>query len=365
MSKHEDEERLLELQIKVWGYSAKMKLIKDPDPDLIEDVTIEGHRGRVKKALRLLGDSGDITYTATHRTKGKKSVYGRPNDTYRIHNFDLSKVHAKKPLFKRSWWCFVDHSIKSTNDMDELHLIGYRDIYHMPNDEALYVYWHQDLFDFYNNHVYPKADMTTLHKAILRALVEEELFANFEKYAADFVGNEHSFFKSEDLYNISFRNFAIYPSYFYDVSFNGPNGFVEEYNKKLAEFQKVHEALMTFLRKVEEVGGFKEVMKGIRLKIMEALKRNSPIFMSNNQSDLKHYNVRFYTSSNQRTGGTGFSGPFFKFLMSHTDLFQYEVLYGDDVSIDEVVKPNQYSFTWTGNEPPTPRKNNGELEETS
>jgi len=90
-----DAQRLEELKLKIWGTVAKQHLSGEKDPDVILQKQIENHKGRIDKALRLLG-----SYVSTARTiKDTSKGYTHTKTIHTVRNLEESKYLGKAREF--------------------------------------------------------------------------------------------------------------------------------------------------------------------------------------------------------------------------------------------------------------------------
>ena len=96
----QDQERLLELKLRVYAKVASQFINPDNDPDdnndstVIYESNIEGNKGRIDKAVRMLKEAGVIE-------KLKSKI---PDVTYyKVLKFDEAKALGIKPEFDLFW----------------------------------------------------------------------------------------------------------------------------------------------------------------------------------------------------------------------------------------------------------------------
>ena len=161
-----EEQRLLELKLRIWSAVAVNLLNQRKDPHVIAGSKIESHGGRIGKALKDL--RGLVSSTL-------------PNSHYRVHDFETQNADlAVAPTFITTWqehhdMVFIGRSIGRQSDFD---LAGYKSVDNLGHKGAIYVYWHQDEYDFAvvkpergeaeSVYVYPRALRETRIKAMLR-----------------------------------------------------------------------------------------------------------------------------------------------------------------------------------------------------
>lgn len=341
----QDQERLFELKLRVYAKVASQLIDPDNDPDdPVDNGTlfagqIEDHRGRVNKAIALLTNAGVI-----EKIKCKNPDLQR----YKILKFDEAENLGVKPEFDLFWKNHIDEvssgmfreidtteeAVQESLDIvdttnDNLKDIGYQSFSDFSDAEKIYVYYHQDEFDVYtwkNEHYtgkryYRKDLLIFRHKMILKCLVELELLYNFPQYLQHFAGYDIKVVEAVIETEFEFRKYAI-SSVFLKNEINEIFATYEEHNNKA---NLMREALNKTITWVNSVGGYKEAIKIIRKQIIEDFSKGKKRFeLCLEDAKTKGFNREYLTR--------------FKFIESHTDLFNYETLY-EDISLkgDEVV----------------------------
>jgi hypothetical protein len=158
----QDQERLLELKLRVYAKIADQLIEPDNDPDdptengtLLEG-QIEDHKGRADKAIRMLKEAGVI-----EKVKCKIPELQR----YKILKFDEAEALGVKPEFDPFWNNHIDdvssgmfreidtneEATQESLDIVEttngnLKDIGYYSFRTFSDAEKIYIYYHQDEF---------------------------------------------------------------------------------------------------------------------------------------------------------------------------------------------------------------------------
>jgi hypothetical protein len=355
----QDQERLLELKLRVYAKVASQLIDPDTDPDdLVDNGTliegqIEDHKGRVDKAVRMLKEAGVI-----ENIKIKKDGVQR----YKILKFNEAEALGVKPGFDPFWKNRIDdvssgmyreidtneEAVQETLDIvdntdDNLKDIGYKHFREFSDSEKIYIYYHQDEFDVYtwkNEHYtgkeyYRKDLLTFRHKMILKCLVELELLYNFPQYLQYFSGYDTKVIDSVTETEFEFRKYAI-SSVFLKNELTEIFSTYEEHNNKA---NLMREALNKTIAWVKSIGGYKEAIKIIRKQILEDFSNGKKRFELCLEDPNTHQGInREYLTR-------------FKFIESHKDLFNYETLY-EDVNLkgDEVVQLSGRHRYWGASE---------------
>ena len=326
-----DKERLESARRVIFGVVAKQHLY--PYNDDVKDVEtihtkdINGHAGAVKKDIRLLKASGDIYANGT-----QFRLYGNA-PIFKVVNFRTdSQAYEVLPVFRHTMrdLCnevFAGYRYRNMKvNSHEMDLVGYRAIRDLNSSEAIYVYWHQDEFFIYEDYIYLKSLEVTRVKAALRAIVEVRLGKDYkEKVAAQLGLPRNAINKLEEI-EMSFRNFALYPSTLTEESFKGAGGFFEEYTHRLSVMEALHKNLTKFWELVQAAGGTKLIIREFRKEIIEDLLQKAPLYLNKKNLDL----------DDPITAQVSVS----KFILNYASNLNYEYLY-EDVSIEHINEHNR------------------------
>lgn len=350
----QDQERLLELKLRVYSKIAYQLIEPDKDPDdpvdhgTLFESQIEGNKGRVNKAIKMLTEAGVV-----EKVKCKDQEVQR----YKILKFDEAEVLGVKPEFNQFWNNHIgdvsngmyreidtnEEAIQESLDIvdnthDNLKDIGYKNFREFGDAEKIYIYYHQDEFDVYtwsNEHYtgkeyYRKDLLTFRHKMILKCLVELELLYNFPQYLQYFSGYDSKVIRAKKETEFRFRKYAI-SSVFLK---NELNDILDTYKKHNDEANLMREALNKTIAWVKSVGGYKEAIKIIRKQIIEDFNNGKKRFEFCLEDTKSNNTVREYLTR-------------FKFIESHKELFNYETLYEDiNLKGDVVIQLNKSSRYW-------------------
>jgi hypothetical protein len=352
----QDQERLLELKLRVYAKVASQFIDPDNDPDdnndstVIYESNIEGNKGRIDKAVRMLKEAGVIE-------KLKSKI---PDIThYKVLKFDEAKALGIKPEFDLFWRNHIgdvsngmyreidagEEAIQESLDIedttnDNLKDIGYKSFREFSDAEKIYIYYHMDEFDVYTwkrekytgKEYYRKDLLTFRHKMILKCLVELELLFNFPHYLKHFSGYE--ILEASIANDYEFRKYAI-SSVFLKDEINDILATYEEHKNRANLMQDAFNKTVAW---VKSVGGYKEAIKVIRKQIIEDFSKGKKRFeLCLEDAETNGYKREYLTR--------------FKFVESHIDLFNYETLY-EDVSLkgDEVCSLNFGNRCYGSNE---------------
>src|SRR4030042_277136 len=262
----EDLKRTEELKARIWAYQARRTIRGILTPEIITKDKIEKHKGRVGKALTLLDDY--VTYAGTQKAQYRTDII------YRINNFNESEAIAVKPEFTHTWRS-LHTSIFPVNEtcQDAFDTHGYLHLKTMSDINALYVYWHQDEYQFVTVEkqvmVMPKDLVTSTIKMILRAIVEQKLQDDFTIRLEQYLSLPAGSVKDDNTFMVYVRGFSAYAYRFTNEAYYGAGGFMEEYQ----HFQKYFEALSKTLTAlntiIEQHGGHTAIIEEMRKKIIK------------------------------------------------------------------------------------------------
>lgn len=334
MNKNE-ESRVKELTIKAYSVVAYQYFyeIKDPEFLILDD--IESHKGRQKKAARLLMEAGVINPSSSDkrldRYNNLKYTHG-----YRINNMSDSQVYAVKDEFSVFWKDYKDAC--SSLSYEELRYSGYKTIAtskylyskeKINRQELLHIFWNQPLYDFYIKKypngkintvsVYPKKYLIFRMKAALRATVELRLEKECQKlleWALDLEKEsltiEHYWYTNEDY----FKKPEKYSCERYE-------GEAEELKRKIACLTTEFNRLVSVIHKTKELGGYDAVKEKIRRKLIKDIVEDTPI-------DILDEDKKIIS----------------EYILNNSGEFTYESLYGEGsgFNIEVVTASGDHSF---------------------
>ncbi len=332
----EDLERTIELKKIIWGKAAYNLLTKKDDPYEIRSEAIESHRGRIGKAVRLLGDNvEDLGDKEVKESWGMTQV-----SMYKVRNLEDSKEFQKVPKFittlAETHDALFNYYFSFQYDIDT---IIYRDLSSLSNEETLYVYWHQDEYSIVHGkdeeggeytRLYPKASLDLRMRLVMRALVEQYFHSNFHSRVETYLNLPEGSIKKEDHYSPEIRNFAAHGHRFTLEQYFGTNGFLEEYTHFRDYFQALLNSLNHFREVIETAGGHAAVVEHYRKDIITHLKRNAPLCAFQKISDPES---RFHIHHNKDIEEM-YHNPFLNvFILRNAAYLDYDTLYKEDVSI--------------------------------
>lgn len=328
----EDTNRLNELKTKIFGFAARRLIRGDKKPFEIEAREIEQHRGRREKAVRLLKCDGCLEFL---RTKKDPNSY-RDSETpvYSILKFDTdSQQYAVVPTFTEKWYQFYQDIFLNRyniHNQDEYDVVGYRTTSDLKHGEAISTWWNKDLYDIVtvrdanNNdkstHVYPKALRVIRIRAMLRAIIEHSVQVNYHDQLAEALGYPKGSLKEEESFTISYRNVA------HNIQLlTKPvmEEFVKEYQYRIEFFKSLAGSLQAFMDKVDQSGGYEVTVRKFRKDRMEALLVESPLLI----------NAKYKEEYGDAGMNRWINSCCARFLLRHSDEFNYDILYGSDESV--------------------------------
>jgi len=322
-------DRLLELKHRIWGTVAVNFLNNKENPYVIPASKIESHGGRIGKAIK---DLGGLVSPARSKDSAR---------AYQVHDFETQSADlAVAPTFITTWQECHDeifnkrYGINSQSDFD---LAGYIDVDRLGHAGALYVYWHQDEYEFAtvkaergeaaNVYVYPRALRETRTKAMLRAIVESHYNDDYITKLEHYLSIPEGSLKRNDTYEIEVRNFSARAADLSHDRFYGTNGFQEEY----AHHREYLDALLHNLSKLDALiqskGGYEHIHREMRKASMVELLEQAPLHINYEDEEInstpvgtKKYQV--YKSKYPSV-----------YLLRHSAYFDYDTLYGTDESV--------------------------------
>jgi len=330
-----DPERTEYLKLKVWGLVAQQKLTEQKDPDIVRAYDIEYNRGRVGKAIRLLGP-----YVYLTRSRDREGV------VYQVCDFEKSsKELGVAPVFKTKWQDLHDeiHTGHDINSQENLNTVGYRKITDLTTKELIYVYWHQNEYDILKlddtHKLYPVALRDTRTKGILRAIIEHQHQKGFSKNLEKYLGLKegtltikHQKYNMDvdDAYDIHVRNFCARAADLTHERYFGPTGFLKEYEY----YRDYFEALTKSLHKLDDIiqakGGHAAVTREMRQATMLELLEEAPLCINTQPKKSKEY---YGQISNEDEILKRYTSVF---ILQNSGLYTYDDLYGSDESISYI-----------------------------
>jgi hypothetical protein len=343
----EDQKRLNELKIKIWGLVALNLLRNQKNPFEIRSNDIESHRGRISKAVRLLGkyvtDLGIVKVKTPYGSESQEQMY-------RVNYFEESKVFGTVPLFTEDIknlhnelfkGNYYYHNITVFDDQFEVDTIGYRDFGAISSANLIYIHWNIEDYHIISNNadkhreeikVYPKALLDTRMKALMRAIIEQYFHTNFQDYIEKDLNIKKGSLKTNDHFNLKIRNFTAHGYRFDMERYFGKNGFMEEYTHFRNYFQALMDNLNNLQQHIEKSGGHAAITERYRKDIISSLIRDSALYSFQPPKNLGH----------KATIKDTFKDPFFNtFIVRNIEYLDYDLLYKDDQSILIIDKDNE------------------------
>lgn len=331
-----DEKRLEELKIIIWGTIAKQHLAGQKNPDEINQTQIESHRGRIDKALRLLG-----SYVSSGRAiKDTSAWYTREKIIHTVNNMEESESLGKAREFTSTIKDIHDELFNQDYDTQfEIDTVSYVSIGDLTNEQAIYVYWHKDEYQFAEGtisksvilnetKIYPKALLNTRMKAMMRSIIEQYFHTNFHTKIEKLLNVPTGSIKHDNHFELEIRNFAAHGHRFSMEKYFGTNGFIDEYTHYRDYFEALIKSLNTFNNIIQQAGGHAAILETSRKEIIEHLKETAPLHAFQPLKE-KEYNYRRARDMEEQ-----FKNPFLNtFILRNASYLNYDLLYKDDQTI--------------------------------
>jgi hypothetical protein len=323
-------ERINELKARIWAHAANKVIKGESDPLEIEEENIESNKGRIDKALRLL--HGSVEYK-----RAIKSQYRRDLKIYEILNFDESKNLTELPVFVNDIKD-LHNSVTSYygDEQTDFDTISYRSLTDLADKQILYIYWHQNEYSLIKHekavYVFPNALLEERNKLILRSIIEQYLHTNFHTWLENKLSISENSLKYDDHFNLQIRNFAAHGYRFSMYALFGQNGFLDEYTHFKDYFETLVKNLNDFNQVIQKAGGFDVLLKSFRDEIFCILLKQAPVYAFRDAPERNY---------SQDSIEILFKHPhMYKFLITHSNLFNYDTLYGTDTSILKIGESN-------------------------
>lgn len=307
----QDKERLDELLLKIWSAVALKSLENENTPDILPQDDIESHKGRIDKALRLLND-----YIAFFGKTKNSTPWAQEVINYKILRMDESKVLARRCDFtiKRDD-IFNEIYVSSFNDEDGIEKVGYQFIDRLHREEILHVYWYPEQYHNINGLVYPKDFMVERIRMILRAIVEHHFQRDFRHKVEKYLNLPEGMFKDSLVFPLKIRNHAFMAYNFQEDKIFGKNGYLDEYEHYVEYFTKLSQNIQTLKELTIAKGGYAKVVEEMRRTSLDQLAKQAPLLANLNDED----NLTPKLTA--------------KFILHHSDVFNYEYLYSDNPDV--------------------------------
>jgi len=251
---------------------------------------------------------------------------------YQITDFDTASAqYGEAPKFYSTWQELHDEifsSVYSPKTQD----VGYLRTVEISNSEAIYIYWHQDEYDFssgeYGPTVYPKALREIRIKAILHAIIENHFNDDFGSKMEHYLGLPADSLKREDTFDVSIRNFCARSAHFTSEKYYGTEGFLAEYE----HYRNYFEALISNFHKIDSIikehGGHAAIVKEMRCDTMRQLLENAPLNISFEGDEVRPRHFR-----DDDLQKKWLTKEMSVFILENANYFDYDLLYDTDTSI--------------------------------
>lgn len=310
MSLKEDQERLAELRLKVFGKVAKNLLNGAEDPYWLSNDTIEKHAGRIDKALRVLREGGYIG--RTHTEEGKTHYGSRIFTHYQeITKFDEESAQYGYPDAKDTFYRDLS-SLYGDAYESVPEYAGFKAVQTLPSDSAIHIWHNRGEYRLIPEAgVYPLVYERIRNINVLRCIVERRLALTYkERFQNKMSLNGQLPEKHER--RIDHRNIGYSPSLLSDA---GLLDYENEYLHWERYFKALRQNLIAFRDSISSKGGPAEVIKQMRLECMTEQLHEAPLIATRKDNPDR---------------------PTAKFLLQNTELFDYDTIYGKDATVTHI-----------------------------
>lgn len=335
---NDDAQRLQEDVLNCFGQIAISLLKKRSDPYYLGEDVIKNNGTSRKKTLRLLKENG---YLGSSKIE-KRTSYGWDRKLYQIKKFDEeSKALAEKGTYavhyKDLYNILISYIDLVQDDIDGslfFSTAGYILIDHLTPKAALHVYWYPDEYLFTTNHngdtcVYPKDMLEQRRINTARCIVEYWFNVYFHSELEKRGELPADSLCKEKYIGITIRNFAHTPHHFNEKDIHGAGGFMEELDHHINYLKALRSRIQHYSDIAASVGGFDALIRVYRKKLIDQLISDSPLNayreIEKDTSTIFHDNKSIW-----EVGGA-------KFLLTHMDIFDYDIMYGSDESVPYVI----------------------------
>ena len=331
MTKANDQERINQLKLRIWGHVARNILNGTKDPYEITQDQIEPHRGRIKKALNDL--SGYIQYS-----RGVKGQYSSETIYYKVLHHDESISLSEVPKFYSDLHNIHNliFRMDSADNQIAFDTIAYKRTNDLSLSNLLYVYWNKDNFDvLYEENttalIYPKATLETRTKAILRAIIEQYTYTHYHSWIEKFLGIPIGSMRTDDEIKIKVRNFSAHSYRLSKENFLGQNGYLNEYAHFANYFQALAKSLTTFDQLIMDHGGYDSIIEIYRKETIKHLLEQALLHTFSKKEESKiEFREYFYAEPVE----ANLRNPFLNtFILKNAQYFDYDILFDTDKSI--------------------------------
>jgi len=324
-------QRLTELKLRIWGHVAR-KLLQHPSAEhTIPKVEIESHRGRIDKAIN------DLRGLVSPKGMDKEG-----HTIYRVHDFETQSADlGAAPEFKTTWQEYHDEIFKTYGaySQNEFDRIGYIETNHLNDAHAIYVYWHQNEYDFIKDkkeiYVYPRVHCASRIKAMLRGIVEQHYQDDFNTKLEHYLNIPEGSLKRDDKYKVTVRNFCARAADLSEGRYFGDKGFKEEYEHYRLYYEALQYSLNKLAALIQEKGGYANIIREMRQTSMQELLINAPLCINNEIEEIEEESNEIEEIEKKSRDIKGkFKLKFLNtFLLRNSGYFEYDTLYTHDESV--------------------------------
>ena len=334
----EEKARQEELLLKVWAKIAKQSLEGKKDWDILPVDSIESHKGRRDKAIRLL--SGYTQYA------GKATAfYGTPSTQYKILRMEESKALAVRGPYIVKRDEIYDEMFNNLNGVSNEHAFeeaGYLQVGTLTQEVLLHVYWYPEQYQIIksgdNVLVYPKDQLKERDRMILRAIVEHHFQRNYRHSIERYLGIKEGTFKDTLSFELNIRNHSYMAYNFNQERILGKNGYLEEYEHYIRYFTKLKESIEELKKIVDSKGGYAKVVEEMRKDSINILIKQAPLHMNAKMKDSDAP----YSSKDELLEKAVYVQKLSARYILNAECFKYDYLYGDDPSIPCILNAEEW-----------------------
>jgi hypothetical protein len=330
MTKAQDQERVEQLKLRVWGHVARNLLNGEDAPYEIPESEIESNRGRIGKALRDLSE-----YVRYIRTD--KSQYSSGTKIYKVLRFEESKSYKGDLTFFSDLHNIHKLVIKGETPDNQIQFdtIAYKRTTEISLSNNIYIYWHLDEFDIISEGkgrslIYPKTLLETRVKAVLRAIIEQHVYTYYHSWIETFLGIPKGSMRIDDEIKIKVRNFAAHSYRLSKENFLGDNGYLKEYTHFADYFQALAKSLKEFDQKIQDHGGYDTIVETYRKETIKLILEQAPLqAFSKKEAKREHFGYRMIENPEAHL-----KNPYLNaFILKNAQYFDYDILYDTDKSL--------------------------------
>jgi hypothetical protein len=304
--------------------------------DCSEHNIIESNKGRLPKALRLLTEANIIKKTS------------RKDLPYEIVDIEKARSYETKPTHC-TFWVALTEEIDEADSLKKYRAIDYKSPEDLKESEAIYLFFHLNEFDVITlkeyNYYHLKETIERRDKFVLKCLVELELKYNFPKYVNLFAKTVNKVVTSVLEERYRFDKYAISTVFESNQLYDIFKTYTDNY-ERITSFK---ESLDRTLRWVNEVGGFEEAIKTMRLQIIEDLKAGKIRFKTSFENSGATKSSLYSDDADDDVTETAYPNHLegaMSYIEGVKHLLDYAILYDVTVMGGEEVHPIDLHNSW-------------------